>query len=234
MFPRGAISGTSPEACSRGVQLTTRTSPRCQLECDNGYSGDSGFVTCPSDATPGQSPEVNIVCEVDVSNVSLVCGDTSGCVEMDTSRRRRLLNEAESGGLYNCDSSVPVISADSYDGLAQYISTTGGDGILFQNFHFDTDAQGSDIVTTTYYLDINGDRSIDLSWIDDEDSETYALRMCTVNVTSNELTCRVPAGSGVESEIKLMRAIESLRWMRSVRLWKLWRLIQQNCWIPVV
>lgn len=152
---------------------------------------------------------MNIVCDVDISNVSLVCGETNGCVEMETSRRRRL-NEAEHGGLYNCDASIPVITANRsssvVDGLAQYVSTTGGDMIVFRNFHFDTIAQGNEPVSTTYYLDINGDRSIDLSWVDDTDSQTYELRMCSVNVTINELTCRIPVGSGVENEIELMRA----------------------------
>jgi hypothetical protein len=221
IYPRGAVSDTSAESCSRGLQLSTHTNPQCRLECDNGYSGDPGFVRCPSDATQGQAPEFNIACEVDVSSIMLKCGETNGCVEMEASSssssgRRRRLTSDDSGGLYNCDASIPLFNSSNSNStanvsLARFVSTTGGDLIVFTGFQFDLTAAGGgggsgELVTTNYYLDVNGDRSVDLTWIGDATSFTYDIRMCKANSTENSLICRVPAGSGVENEIQLMRA----------------------------
>eukprot|EP01064_Diplonema_japonicum_P022005 TRINITY_DN3161_c0_g1_i1.p1 TRINITY_DN3161_c0_g1~~TRINITY_DN3161_c0_g1_i1.p1 ORF type:complete len:2279 (+),score=377.70 TRINITY_DN3161_c0_g1_i1:49-6837(+) len=60
-FPTGVIGGMGTPCVNNG-QLTSTTNPTCSLQCDTGYSGSAGTLTCASNANDGDSPTGGITC----------------------------------------------------------------------------------------------------------------------------------------------------------------------------
>ena len=64
-LPDGVTSlGNSQDACTDGIELSTESDSTCELVCDEGYSGVSSTLRCPSNAMNGDAAVTNITCSM--------------------------------------------------------------------------------------------------------------------------------------------------------------------------
>ena len=87
-FDEGRMIGGGARPCDSTTRLGTQNNTFCTVECIEGYSPQgSGIVSCPSDASENQMPDVDLVCTevscsaLDLSNVvaGVVPGDNDPC-----------------------------------------------------------------------------------------------------------------------------------------------------------
>lgn len=83
VLPSNVVGGDT-DPCSNAIQLSTHTDTSCNVKCQSGYSGTPTTISCPIDASSGQSPIGSIsctenYCEAYEFDVSVTQGSTDPC-----------------------------------------------------------------------------------------------------------------------------------------------------------
>ena len=84
-LPDGVSSSRDlQDACTDGIELSTRSDSTCKLVCDEGYSGDSSNLRCPANAQNGEAPVTNITCTMNkCAPISFLVGVTGDLGSID-------------------------------------------------------------------------------------------------------------------------------------------------------
>ena len=81
-FPAGALPGAS-DPCSDGIVLQPVSDPACTIACGAGFSAGNLNVSCPPDASPGQSTSGG-TCLADCAVPIVPGASVTGCTEGGT------------------------------------------------------------------------------------------------------------------------------------------------------
>ena len=170
------------EPCTSGLSLFTHSLPNCcSLHCDAGYVSRSALVETETLTCPqNASKNFNLLPS------SLMCDIAITRIEMNCKSQgcESVGNNSPSSTMRSCALVSSQIDTDS----SVFVATEGGDEIVFSNFNASSHSE-----STHWKL-----------FVDDEYSTEDN---CVTFSSNNSMTCKIPASSGQDKRLSLMKYV---------------------------